>query len=107
MKNATRTKRNDLTINDILKRDALRKFKASLNLTGKFRQAMSMFFIYALVVVPLLTTDIAVRQAHAQSQPTGTTGTVVVTGSTTISGDLIILGNLNFPPEPPPEEPPR
>lgn len=66
MKNTTRTKRDDLTINAMTKRDALKKFKASLNLIGKFRQAMSMFFIYALVCVPLLTTELAVQKAHAQ-----------------------------------------
>lgn len=66
MKNATRTKRNDLTINDILKRDALKKFKASLNLIGKFRQAMSLVFIYALVCVPLLTSENAVQKVSAQ-----------------------------------------
>lgn len=66
MKNATRTKRNDLTINDILKRAALKKFKASLNLTGKFKQAMAMFFIYTLVFVPLLTSETAVQKVSAQ-----------------------------------------
>lgn len=48
------------------KRDALKTFKASLNLIGKFRQAMSLFFIYALVCVPLLTTELAVQKAHGQ-----------------------------------------
>jgi hypothetical protein len=63
MKNNTRRKQN---VKNMTRREAFKKYVASLNLTARFRQAMSIFFIYALAVAPLLTSELAVRKAYGQ-----------------------------------------
>ena len=99
MKNTTR---NTTTNKNMTKLEALKKLMTVKQFKFTSRRFLSAFFIYALVFVPLLTTDLAVRQAQAQAQPTGTTGITVISGSTTISGNLTIIGDLNFPTDPPP-----
>lgn len=59
-------KRNGLTEKNMTKIEALKRFTASLQLKNKSRQLLSLFFIYALVFVPLMTIESAMPKAFGQ-----------------------------------------
>ncbi|MDQ4121851.1 MAG: cohesin domain-containing protein [Acidobacteriota bacterium] len=66
MKKAAQKKRNKIASKNMSSRFLWNKITASFELKEKFRQLLSLVFVYALVFVPLLTFDSAVPRAQAQ-----------------------------------------